>query len=86
MITAHNAKTKLPTSLARPSQRASVAAQVKLMIHRCTDAVTETVAGRRNSQLGGRRADTLAASAHSFFLARIEATIKTHRSNVRASV
>jgi hypothetical protein len=86
MITARNAKTELPTSLARPSQRVSVAARAKLMIHQCTDADPK--------QWPSAETVNLAADGPTLSLPQpalsppqgIEATIKTHRSKVRASV
>ena len=75
MITARNAKTELPTSLARPSQRVSVAARAKLMIHQRTDAAPKQWPAAETVILAADGPTLSLFSARSFSPARIEATI-----------
>jgi hypothetical protein len=85
MTTAREPKTELPTSSARPSQRGSIAARVKLTIHQHTDAVHRSPS--RSPEALSRRPTTrtLVKAARLYppqSPARIEMTIKTHRAGV----
>ncbi len=85
MTTALEPKTDVSTSLARPSQRGSVAAPVKLLIHPHTDAVRRTLAARRRQHSLGPATHPLVSASLLYppqSLASIDLTIKTHRAGV----
>src|ERR1035437_3115200 len=85
MTTALESTTELPTSLARPSQRGSVAARVKLMIHQHTDAIRRNPGNSPEAASRRPATRTLVNSGRLYppqSPARIEITIKTHRAGV----
>src|SRR5260370_9327869 len=82
MTTTRKSKIKLPTTLARPSQRWSVAARVKLTIHQNANAVRRSTSSLPEPPSRRSAARTLVASARPLSPARPAITIKTHRARV----
>jgi hypothetical protein len=85
MTTARKARTELPTSLARPSHRGSVAARFKLTMDQHTDAVRRNAGSSPEAPSRRPAARTLINAARFYppqSPAKIEMTIKTHRAGV----